>query len=154
MNKKHIVKLSDDERRRLLELTRTGSSTALAFTHARILLLADTSEQGAGQADKDIASSFSVSLGSIEQLRKRYCLSGLEACLKRAPTRRVQERSFDGRAEAHLIALACSAPPEGQARWSLRLLARHVVALEATALESVSHETVRQALKKMSFSLT
>jgi transposase len=85
---------------------------------------------------------------TVERIRKRYATEGLDSALNRKAPRRQYERKLDGADEAHLIALTCSEPPAGYARWSLRLLSERLVALEQVEIESVSHETVRQILKK------
>lgn len=144
--KRYEVQLSDAQRAQLLDTIRAGSSTAHANTHARILLKADTSPDGPAWTDQMIASTFEIGLSTVARVRQSFVEDGLTAALQRKPTSRLYERALDGAAEAHLIALACSTPPEGAARWTLRLLAERLVALEY--VPSVSHETVRQTLKK------
>jgi transposase len=146
MNKKYIVRLSDAERAQLTELTRKGKAAAYKIRHAHILLKADAA--GPAWTDARIAESFSVSVNTVLGVRQRFVEQGLEAALNRKqqahPSRAPQ---LDGEGEARLIALRCSAPPDGHARWTLRLLADQAVALEI--VEAISHETVRQVLKKM-----
>jgi hypothetical protein len=145
MNKKYIVRLSDEERSQLAELTSKGKAAAYKIRHAHILLKADAN--GPAWTDKRIAESFSVSVNTVLGVRQRLVEQGLEAALNRKkqahPSRTPR---LDGEGEARLIALRCSEPPTGQARWTLRLLADQAVALEI--VEAISHETVRQALKK------
>lgn len=137
------VKLSQSERDHLENMVSTGTEKVRKLTRARILLKAN-----AGWSDPEIAQALDVGVSTIERARKRYATEGLEAALNRKPTRRQYEQKIDGEAEAHLIALACGEPPEGYAEWSLRLLAERLVRLEQVDIESVSHETVRQVLKK------
>ena len=151
MNKKYCVTLTDAERAMLQELISAGTAAARTLTHARILLKADQSAAGPAWPDAAISEALEVSLPTIARVRARLVEEGLEAALFRAPSTRVRERRLDGAQEAHLIALACSAPPEGRKRWSLRLLADKLVELEY--VEEVSHETVRQVLKKTNSNL-
>lgn len=122
------------------------------LTHARILLKADQSSQGPRWVDEQVAEAVEVSQPTVARVRKRYFQEGLEAALNRRPPNREYHRKLDGEQEARLVALACSEPPEGQARWSLRLLADRLVELEI--VEEVSYQTVRRILKKTSSSLT
>lgn len=145
MNKKYIVRLSDEERRQLTELTSKGRAAAYKIRHAHILLKADA--EGPAWTDAKIAESFSVSVNTVLGVRQRLVEQGLEAALNRKQQERPSRTPLlDGAAEARLIALRCSEPPAGHARWTLRLLADQAVALEI--VEAISHETVRQALKK------
>jgi len=146
VRKKYHVKLTEAERKQLLELLRKGKSSALRQTHARVLLQADRGSQGLSWTDAQIHEVLGVAVSTIERIRQRYAEGGLEAALGRSPSQRQYERLLDGAAEAHLIALACSKPPEGHARWSVRLLANQMVVLEYCG--SVSRETVRRTLKK------
>jgi len=147
-NKKYTVDLSDDERAELESFVSHGKRSAQAITRARILLRADE-----GVSDPDIADALDCSAMTAHRTRKRYNKDGIAAMNRRDPDREY-ERKLDGEDEAHLIALACSDPPDGRHRWTLRLLADELVALEETDIESVSHETVRQTLKKTNCSLT
>jgi transposase len=145
MHKKYIVRLSDEERRQLTELTSKGRAAAYKIRHAHILLKADA--EGPAWTDAKIAESFSVSVNTVLGVRQRLVEQGLEAALNRKQQERPSRTPLlDGAAEARLIALRCSEPPAGHARWTLRLLADQAVALEI--VEAISHETVRQALKK------
>lgn len=142
--KKHIVTLTDTERAELRKLISSGKGAARRLTHARVLLKADQ-----GLTDDQIASEVEVGVATVERVRRRFVLESLEAALDPRRPDKPRLRKIDGQVEAHLVALACSAPPEGRARWSLRLLADRLVELEH--LPEVSHETVRQALKQTSF---
>jgi hypothetical protein len=145
MNKKYIVRLTEQERAPLDALIRKGKSAAYKIKHANILLKADA--DGAAWRDAAIAAAFSVPPRTVAGIRERFVEQGLEAALARKKQARPsQQPIFDGAAEAHLIALHCSEPPAGHARWTLRLLADRVVELEIVA--SASHETVRRTLKK------
>jgi transposase len=114
------------------------------LTHARILLKAD---ERTGWTDEAIHQAFEVSIATIERVRHRYVLHGLEAAVHRKKLSRPRPRRLDGTHEAHLIALACSQPPTGHGHWTMRLLAEKMVRLEY--VEDVSYETVRRTLKKM-----
>ena len=145
MNKKYIVRLSDEERSQLTALTSKGKAAAYKIRHAHILLKADT--DGPAWTDAKIAESFSISVNTVLGVRQRLVEQGLEAALNRKKQDRPSRSPLlDGAGEARLIALRCSEPPAGHARWTLRLLADQAVALEI--VEAISHETVRQALKK------
>jgi len=146
MRKKYIVELTVDERQQLGEMVRAGKAAARKVTHARILLKADSSRAGPGWTDAAIAQALEVDSTTVERVRQWFVLEGLEAALNRHAPRREYRRKLDGRGEARLVALACSAPPEGRQRWTLRLLADKLVELEV--VDSVAHETVRQTLKK------
>jgi transposase len=145
--KVYEVNLSQAERDHLENLVSTGVEKARKLTRARILLKANE-----GWTDKQIHEALDVGQPTVGRVRKRYAEEGLDVSLNRRPTRRQYERKIDGKAEAHLIALVCGEAPEGYARWSLRLLSERLVALEQVEIESVSHETVRQTLKKMNSS--
>jgi transposase len=146
--KKYIVTLSETERQSLEKLTQTGKNAAYIITHARILLKADTSRLDGGWCDADISAALDVGPATVERLRQQFVEEGFEACLKRKT--RVYTRLLDGNQEAHLVAIACSSPPESQSRWTLRLLSQRLV--ELGHVESVSRETVRQTLEKMNLS--
>lgn len=150
MRKKYHVKLTQAEHQQLLGLIRKGKSSALRQTHARILLQADCSRQGPARSDAQIHEALGVAVSTIERVRQRFAEDGLEAALSRRPSQRRYERLLDGAAEAHLIALACSEPPPGHGRWTLRLLADQMVVLEYC--DRLSYETVRRTLKKTSSS--
>ncbi len=150
MEKRYRVTLTESERVDLRKLVSVGKAAAQKLVRARILLLADQAEGGSSKSDPEIVESLGCGRASVERVRKRFVEEGLEAALN-PPSQRVYERKMDGKAEAHLIALACGAPPEGRSRWTLRLLGDQMVVLEH--LESVSFETVRRVLKKTSLSL-
>jgi hypothetical protein len=145
MNKKYIVRLTEQEREQLDALIRKGKAAAYKIKHANMLLKADA--DGAAWSAEEIAGAFSVHTPTVAGLRDRCVEQGLEAALNRKTQERPsQPPLFDGAAEAHLIALSCSEPPPGHARWTLRLLADKVVEVESVA--SRSHATVRRTLKK------
>ncbi len=146
MPKKYIIKLKRDERTQLRELVQNGKDSAKALTHARILLKADQTKGQPGWTDEAIRDAFDVSVATIERVRQIYVCQGLNAAVRRRARSRERTRRLDGRQEAHLIALACSVPPAGHEHWTLRLLAERMVKLEY--IEDLSHETVRQTLKK------
>ena len=140
------VQLSLAERARLQALVTNGSATAHSHIHARILLKADAGPEGPAWTDAMISSALDVGLSTVARVRQSAVQDGVEAALQRRLPKRVYQRTLDGVAEAHLLALTCSTPPEGAGRWSLRLLAERMVELDY--VETVSHETVRQTLKK------
>jgi transposase len=153
MAKKYLVTLTADERERLTGLVSAGKRSALTLTRARILLKADQADGGPAWDDARIAEALDCGLRTVERVRRRLVERGLEPALGRKPQDRPsRERKFDGAAEARLIALACSAPPDGRARWTLKLLADKLVELEV--FEAVSDEAVRRVLKKTSCSRT
>jgi|SRR4051794_34364397 hypothetical protein len=144
--RQHKVTLSPDERTDLEKFIGSGRAAATDLTHARVLLKADQGESGPAWGDAKIGEALEVSLSTVARVRRRYAEAGLAAALKRAPSQRVYRRKLDGAQEAHLIALACSPLPEGQAQWSLRLLAETMVELDY--VESLSYGTVRRVLEK------
>jgi transposase len=146
MRERQIVRLTPFERTQLLKLVSSGEAPARKLTHARILLKADRGPEGPGCTDEAIAAALDVGEVTVWRVRKRYVTEGLEAALNHRHPKNHRPRRLDGDQEAHLIALACSEPPAGQARWTLRLLARRMVELEYTA--QLSYETVRVTLKK------
>ena len=151
MKKRYRVTLTAAEREDLRKLVRVGKAAAQKLVRARILLLADQAEGGSAKSDPEIVDSLGCGRASVERVRKRFVEEGLEAALHPKTSQRVFQRKMDGKTEAHLIALACGAPPEGRSRWTLRLLSEHMVALEH--VESLSYETVRRTLKKTNSSL-
>ena len=144
--KKYKVTLTTEERQQLSDLIAAGKAAARKLAHARALLLADESEGGPGRTDEAISEAVAVSVATVGRVRERFVEQGLEAALSPKPAGRAYPRRLDGAAEARLVTLACSAPPAGRAGWTLRLLAERLVELEV--VDSVSHETVRQTLKK------
>ena len=145
MRKIYRVVLSAEEREGLRALVSKGKSAARKQTHARVLLLCDESE-GKRRADMEVASTLSVGRSTVERVRRRFVEEGLESALNPRKQLRFRRKALDGEAEARLLAVACGKPPEGRARWTLRLLAERLVELEV--VESVGMETVRQTLKK------
>ena len=148
MNKKYIVTLTDEERTRLETLVSQGKAAARTIQRAWILLKADVGPAGPGWPDIAIQQAFSVGLVTIYRVRQTWVEEGLDAVLTRRPKSRHRHRKLDGEQEAHLIALACSQPPAGRRRWTVRLLASKMVELGYT--DHVAPETVRQTLKKTS----
>jgi transposase len=148
--KRYKVTLEPDERRELEKLISRGKGAARRLAHARILLQADCGAGGLGKIDEEIAEAVGVSVATIERVRQRFVEEGLEAALSPRPSARLYLRKLDGEAEARLIALACSPPLEGQARWTLRMLADRMVVLGYVA--SLSYETVRTTLKQTNLS--
>jgi Homeodomain-like domain len=146
VRKRYTVRLSEEERARLHTLIGQGVAPARALTHARILLKANQGEAGPGWTDAAIAVALEVNPATVARIRQQYVTAGLDAALHRKPPAREYRRRLAGAQEARLVALACSAPPEGHKRWTLRLLADRLVELEV--VEAVSYETVRQALKQ------
>ena len=152
MKKKYPVNLSKTQRDDLKRLIASGTAPARKLTHARILLKADESPEGDGWVDERIAEVLESSQPTVSRIRRQYFEEGLDAALNRRPPKREYHRKLDGEQEARLVALACSEPPEGRTRWSLRLLADKMVELEV--VEDISHQTVRRTLKKTNSSLT
>jgi transposase len=146
MAKKYRVALSDEERDELTALIRKGKASTRKLTHARVLLDVDESASGSGRTDEQTAQALHLSTRTVERVRERFVEQGLAAALLPKPSTRRYERAFDGAQEAQLIALACSAPPEGKSRWTLRLLAEQAV--ELRIVDTVTYESVRQVLKK------
>jgi transposase len=145
--KKYKVTLTTDERHALSELIAAGKAAAQKLTHARILLKADAAPDGPAWIDDRIAEAVEVDRTTVERVRQRFVEEGLEAALvRKKQARPSRERVLDGAGEARLVALACSDPPAGRAAWTLRLLADKLVELHA--VDTISHETVRQVLKK------
>ncbi len=140
------VVLDERERAELRGLVGGGTAPARMLTRARVLLKANHGEGGAGWSDAAIAGALAVHPATVQRIRRQFATEGLGPTLKRKRPDRAYPRALDGRQEAHLVALACGAPPEGRVRWSLRLLADELVRLEV--VEAVSHETVRRTLKK------
>lgn len=152
MNKKKwVVELTETDREALSMFIASGHAPARKLTHARILLKADVGESAAGWEDDVIAEALEVSRPTVERVRKRFVTEGLEAALNHRHPKNHRPCRLDGEQEAHLIALTCSAAPAGRERWSLRLLADTMVELEY--VDTLSYETVRATLKKVSSSL-
>lgn len=150
--KKYIIKLSKEERELLKKTIASGRGSARMFTRARILSKADQGEYGPGWSDEQISDALDVTVQTIERVRKQFVEEGFDAVLsRRAYTQKVSRKKIDGNVEARLVALSCSEPPEGFARWTLRLLADKIV--ELGYVENISHEAIRQTLKKTNSSL-
>ncbi len=143
--KKYLITLSEEEQQQLTDLTRKGKAKAREFKRAMILLKANE-----GLTDPQIMAALNVSRPCVERIRKRYVTGGLEKALHE-DLRPGQKRKLDGRGEAHLIAMTCTPVPEGYEHWALRLLADQLV--EEGIVDSISYETVRQALKKTNSNL-
>lgn len=144
--KHYKVTLTPEERQDLLALVSTGKAAAYRLTRARILLQADQSPHGPAWSDTHIHQALNVGRKTVERTRETFVEVGLEAALHRTKRARPGNQTFDGSKEAHLIAVACSNPPAGHKRWTLQLLADKM--LELHHFESISHETIRQHLKK------
>jgi hypothetical protein len=151
MNQKYVIKLTVEERQQLEELLSSGMVPVRTLKHAQILLKSDSSKGGVNWTYNKICEAYNVTPVTVMHVRKRYSEEGLAAALNRKKPEREYQRCLDGNAEAHLIALICGKPPEGNARWTLRLLQKRMV--ELTYAETVSHETIRTTLKKMNLSL-
>jgi len=151
MKKLYRVRLTAEERAHLHELLSKGKAAARTLAHARVLLKADESVDGPRLTDDQIAEAVEVNRTTVERVRMRCVEEGVEASLRPRPSRQVHPRKLDGVQEAHLVTLACSPAPKGRGRWSLRLLADKLVELEI--VDDISHETVRQTLKKTNSSL-
>jgi transposase len=145
--KKYTVTLTPDECQELQELIASGKAAAKKLIHARILLKADASAGDPGWSDSRIAEAVEVSTDTVARVRERFVEQGLAAALvRKKQDKPSRERTLDGRAEAKLIALACSSPPTGRAEWTMQLLADRLIELRIVA--AVSDETVRRTLKK------
>ncbi len=145
--KKHQVILTVEQRQSLLDLIAAGKTSAQRLAHARILLKADASAGGPAWTDEKIAEAVEVSIATVERVRQRFAKEGVQAALDRKKQQRPsRERKLAGTAEAHLLALAGSEPPEGRANWTMQLLADKLVELQI--VESICDESVRRTLKK------
>ena len=151
MKQKYVVKLTRSERSQLKELISSGDASARQIRRAYILLKSDSSADGPNWDYKAICEAYEVSSLTVYNVRKNYTEGGLKRAILRKKPERVYKRRLDGEGEAHLIALACSKPPDGYESWSLRLLQDRMIRLEI--VESISHETIRQTLKKTSSNL-
>ena len=150
MTQRYIVRLSTDERKTLFELIKKGIASKEKQNRARILLKADCGEEGENWKDPQIAEAFYVSIKTVERVRKSLVEDGFEGTLNRKipPARK---RIIQGQEEAYLIAIACNEPPEGQARWTLSMLADKMI--ECKYVDSVSPDTIGRALKKTNLNL-
>jgi len=145
-NKRYVVKLSAEERQALQSTVDKGTVAAQKRRHATILLAVDEGEHGPALSDAEAAEELDITKRTVERVRERCVSDGLELALQRRPRSRERTPRLDGDAEAHLLQIACSEAPEGRARWTLRLLSERLVELQI--VDSVTHETVRQVLKK------
>ncbi len=149
--KKHHVMLTPEQREQVEIIARSYKHSERERKRARILLLADCNQPEGASKDEAIAAQVGVALIMVQQVRRRFAAEGLTAALRHKEQRNRKARCLDGAAEAFLVAAVCGAPPEGRKRWSLHLLSGHIV--QQGYVESVSHEPVRQTLKKMNLSL-
>jgi hypothetical protein len=146
MRKQYVVRLPEEERASLLTMIGRGAAPARAQMHARILLKANRGEAGPEWTDGAISTALEVDSTTVARVRKLYVTEGLEVALHRKTPNRAYRRKLDGEQEARLVAVACSEPPTGHKRWTVRLLANRLVELEV--VETISYETVRQTLKQ------
>ena len=146
MKKRYVVKLTSDERDQLERLINRGREAAYRRRHAQVLMLVDEGEYGPGLFDRDAAERTGFTRRTVEQIRERCVTEGLPEALERKKRSRSRTQKLDGEGEARLISLACSDAPEGYARWTLHMLADQLI--ELNVVESISHECVRQVLKK------
>jgi len=151
MYQKYFVRLTSEERQYLEKIVSSGNAPARKIRRARILLKSDCSEGGPNWSYEAICDALDVNSMTVANVRKAFAEGGLEKALNRKKPEREYEHALDGNAEAHLIALACGAAPDGYERWSLRLLRDRFVQLEIVS--DVSHETIRNTLKKRRLSL-
>ena len=150
--KQYIVELTSEERAQLQKIVAKGNTTGYRIKYCHILLKADQAKGGPGWSDPKIAEAFECNVSTVYRLRKRLVEDGLDTVLQHGNTGKHKRRKLDGKAEAHLIALACSQPPEERERWMVRLLADELVALGI--VDSCGKTTVHETLKKMNLSLT
>ena len=146
MAKKYHVRLSGEEQQELKSLVSKGRGAAYRQIHARILLLIDENQADGVMKDQEVVRALKVGTATVERVRRRCVEEGVEAALGRREQVNRRQKKLDGSGEAHLVALACGAPPEGRASWTLKLLADRLV--ECEIVDSVSTETVRRTLKK------
>jgi transposase len=150
--RKYIITLTEEEREALSSLVSKGNHQSQKILNALILLDCDTGDYQTNRStNEEIARVLNISMRKIDRVKKRFVEEGFDAALDKRKAERVYEKKADGDFEAHLIALSCSDPPEGFARWSLRLLAAKMV--ELNYIDSISHEAVRRVLKKTKSSL-
>jgi len=143
---RYKVTLTANEREQLQAIMGKGKHSSLQFRNACILLNCDEGEQGQKTSNEQIAQILQITTKTVERLKQRFVEEGFEACMDRKPYPEIKDIKTDGDFEAHLVAISCSKAPAGYARWSLRMLADKMV--ELNYADSVSHETVRQVLKK------
>jgi transposase len=149
---KYKVTLTKEERESLMANTRQGSHTAKKVIHSLILLNVDQGPHNESrQTNEQVCAVLKTGMRTIDRVKQRFVMEGLEAALGVAPTSRVYEKKVDGETEARLVSIACSKPPKGFSRWSLRLLADRMV--ELNYVDEISYETVRKVLKKTNLNL-
>jgi transposase len=149
---KYKIYLSEEQRQHLKDISRNGKAPAKKILHARVLLMAEEDDPSGGWTDEKIASALGLHMYTVARIRKRFVMQGEAPALNRQvrvspPT----PKKIDGESEAHLIAICCSAPPDGRARWTLKLLVNELKARKIVT--EISRETVRQTLKKMNYAL-
>ncbi len=149
--KKYKITLTPEERKELGIIINKGHASARKRKHAEILLRADEAKGQGGWKDVDVAEAYGVSLRTVERIRERFVTEGFKAALQPKAEQKKRAHKFDGEKEAKLIALACGKPPKGRARWTLQLLADTMVELKY--MESISHQGVKNVLKKTNLSL-
>ena len=145
------VTLTEEERAELTAMVNKGKGVARRITRSRILLLADEKQADGGWKDADIAQALGVHQRTVERVREKCVLSGIESALNHTHPQKKRDKRLDGAAEARLVQLACSEVPDGHERWTMQMLADKLIELEV--VETVSRETVRTTLKKMNLSL-
>jgi hypothetical protein len=148
--KRYKVTLTDEEREELTQLVSKGKTNARKITRARILLLADENQEQPGWIDARIAEALGISSRTVERIRQTCVEAGIEAALNHKRPKRTRSKVLDGEAEARLVQLACSEPPDGHEGWTMQMLADKLIELEI--VETISDETVRTTLKKMNSS--
>lgn len=146
---RYKITLSKEERDELKTIINKGKHTSQKFRYAYILLNCDEGKYSEKVTNENICKVLKIGMRTIDRVKKRFVEEGYETILSRKPTTREYERKVDGDAEAHLIALCCSEPPTGYARWTLRLLSEKMV--ELSYVDSISHETIRKVLKKTNY---
>ena len=149
--KRYRVRLTEEERKELDGQVNTGTGSGRRLRRARILLMADEAQAGGGWCDAEIAKALGAHPRTVEQVRERCVTAGIEAALTHTRPKRKRPRVLDGTGEARLVQLACSAAPDGQEQWTLKMLADKLVEFEV--VERISRETVRTTLKKTNLSL-
>jgi transposase len=147
----YTIKLTKDEVEELMGIINKGSHTSQTFRTAYILLNCDVGAYSEKVTNEQVSKVLKVGMRTIDRIKKKFIEEGLEKCLERRPTQRVYETKVDGDLEAKLVKLCCSEPPGGHAKWSLRLLADKMV--EFKFVESISHVTIRNILKKTNLNL-
>jgi len=146
MAKFYKVELTRQEQDELMSIIKKGKHTTQVYRNTYVLLNTDEGEFSEKVTNVDISKVLKVGMRTIDRIKKRFVEEGYDACLSRKPTARIYERKVDGDVEAKLVSIACSEPPKGFSKWSLRLLADKMV--ELNYIENISHETVRTVLKK------